>query len=791
MDDRPGDRPVWLQRDDPLVWEALEQWAASRGAVEVLSHGPICGYSGARLFVIKLNRPAGRGRMSSQKLLVKVHPAGGGQRPEASRHAEAWADAPGFAARHMVEQHHGSYPVADGRHLSFQDVANGGDPVRTLDEIDDDDQLVEAYRAVVVALLDDWNGGTESVRSTAPTTVREYVTRELAVTGALSEVTAAAGRLGLGDLGGKHVVFDGEELPNPLRLTEPGESGDDIDYVHGLAHGDLHGGNILFDARPDGTASPNTFTLIDFDRYENDAPLTRDLMALLLSTVLRWVAPRPGPDGRRPPGLPPKQADTLLNYLVHPGPIEPSSLPPVMARLVSLTYEVGQRYATSGGWRREWRRQYRLSLISQALTAVTHDNLGSEGHRWCFRLAACAAKAHHEDPVAAPTPPPPPPSPPPPSSPPPPPRSPSPSVDTSFLADAPIVDLVPRPWHAPGPRGYEARRFREPAPAGGDGGRTGRPGVVRPVGGTRGRHIAATAGTWPRRRRLVLPLTLVTALGSLVVYLVAEGASDQGGRPPITVPPPSRTETSPGRGGPREPAPAEPVDPGPKLDQMADRVARRAEPPRQGRFACTWLRVWSPAELTLGSDDLTRYREEWLWWTREGSGRRTVLDVDGGRRSQPQDVRYDRGDLTDVPPDPSVDLAELRAQVDELVRQRPPDVRNAAGTLMVVSWIYQFRPLTAPQRATLLRLLAETDGIVQQGRYPDRANRYGYAISAVDGAGRRETLQFDEETGRLLSHQTTSPDDYLVSYYLFLRSDRTDTIADARCAGATAVNIHE
>ncbi|SCG61002.1 hypothetical protein [Micromonospora humi] len=774
---------MWLQRDDPLVWQALEQWAAGHGAVEVLSrHGPMCGYSGARLFVIKLTRPAGLGRTSSHKLLVKVHPAGGGQRPEVSRHAQARADAPGFAERHMVEQHHGSYPVADGRHLSFQDVANGGDPVRTLDEIDDD-QLVKAFRKVVEVLLDDWNGGTESVRSTAPTTVREYVTRELTVTGALSEVTDAADRLGLGDLGGEHVVVDGRELPNPLRLTDSGGRHGDlrIEHLTGLAHGDAHGGNVLFAVRPDGTVCPNTFTLIDFDRYENDAPLTRDLVALLLSTVLRRVAPRPGPDGQRPQGLPPEQADALLTYLVHPDRPEPSSLPPALARLVRLTHEAGRRYATSGGWRREWGRQYRLSLISQALTAVTLDNLGPAGHHWCFRLAAYAAKAHHEDLSAAPplpSPPPPPPSPPPPPL----------RVDQSFLGDAPIVDLAPRPWHPPGQRGHEPRRFRESAPTGGDE-RTGRPYVVRPVGGTRGRHVAATAATWPRRRRLVLPLTLVTALGSLVVYLVAEGASDRDGRPPITVPPPGRTESSPGRGGPRDPAPAEPVDPGPKLDQIADRVARRAEPPRQGRYACTWLRVWSPENLVLGSDDPTRYREEWLWWTRERSGRQTVHAVDGGRRSQPQDVRYDRGDLTDVPPDPSVDLAELRAQVDEVVRQMPPELRNAAGTLEVVAWIYRFRPLTAPQRATLLRLLAETDGLVQQGRYPDRADRYGYAISAVDGAGRRETLQFDEETGRLLSHQTTSTDDFLVSYYLFLGSDRTDTIADSRCGDPAAVSI--
>ncbi|MFI5835016.1 hypothetical protein ACIA5A_15225 [Micromonospora sp. NPDC051300] len=760
--------------------DALRRWAADRGAVRVLSRkGPMRGYTEAYLFVVKLDSPAGPGRVGSRKLLVKVHPAGGDGPSGARRHEQAQRDAPGFAERHMVRPHFGGYPVSDGRHLSFQDLANGGDAVRTLDQVEDDDRLVEAYRTVVGILLHDWNGVTAPAGPpTATTTVREYVRRELAATGALREVAARAGRLGLDDLDRDRLDVDGRERPNPLRLTEDGGPvGDvEIEYVHGFSHGDLHGGNLLFAARRDGTVRPQTFTIVDLDRYESAAPLTRDLVTLLVSTVLRWVAPRPGPDGDRPDGLPRKQAVALLDYLVDPDRPAPSSLPPALAELVRLTHEEGSRYAASGNWREDWGTQYRLSLVAQALTAVTYDNLDHEGRWWCFRLAAYAAEAIHAELTDA---------------------------DTRF-DPTPVLDLhvdrAPERWHGtaePGRHRAGGGLPRNAAPAGTDSDGVGRPvahrnrgryaAVSRP-GAVLRRWVGLPAGGSGRRR---LTMAVLAALGgSLVAQLVPGSTSDRDLRPPVAVPPPSRTETPPSsRSGDRGPVPSEPLDPGAKLVQIADRVQRMTEPPSRGRYAFTCLRVWSPEDLALGSDDLMRYQEERLWWTRERSGRRTVHDVDDGRRSRAQDARYDRGELRAVPPDPSADLTELRRQMDALLRAKPPVLRNAAGMLETVAWINQFRPLTAGQRAALLRWLAEQDGIVDGGRYGDRAQRYGYAVSARNADGQWETLLFDEDTGRLLSHVKTTADDTLLAYYLFLDSARTDTIEEAPCGDPATVSI--
>ena len=789
MDDGPGATPQWLKNDGHVL-EALQNWAASRGRVRVLSRkGPMRGYTEAYLFLIKLDRPAGPGRVGSRKLLVKVYPAGGDGSAGLRRHEQALRDAPDFAERHMVKPQFGTYPVSDGRHLSFQDVANGGDTVRTLDEIENPDALLKAVGTVAGGLLHGWNGEAEraGAPATATATVREYVRGELAASGALREVRAAAARFGRDDLDRDRLDIDGRARPNPLRLIEPGGPvGDlEIEYVCGFTHGDLHGGNLLFAARRNGAVSLQTFTMVDLDGYDSAASLARDLVALLISTVLRWVAPRPAPDGERPDGLPRNQAIALLDHLVQPDQPAPSSLPSALAQLAQLIYAEGSGYAASGGWCEEWRTQYWLSLVAQALTATTFDNLDPEGRWWCFRLAAYAAEAIDGE-LAT-------------------------DADghplSSFRLDqeqirAMSIDRDPDRWHGtakPG-RHRAGREFaRNTAPAVVAPDRVGRSAEHRNTG----RRVTpdlpgwvSHARRWAGRpiggRRRVTMAVLAALGGSLAAPLVPGDTSDRDVRPPLTVPPSSRNETLPtSRDGDREPMPSEssePVDPRGKLDQIADRAAGLSETPSQGRYAFTCLRVWSPEDLALGSDDLMHYQEEWLWWTRDRSGQRIVHEVEDGRRSPAQPSPYDRGELTDVPPDPSENLAELRTQVKALVRKKAPALRNAAGTLEVVAWIYQFRPLTAAQRATLLRLLAETNGIVHRGRFADRADRYGYAISATNAVGQQETLLFDENTGRLLAHIKTSADDHLLAYYLFLASARTDSIGESPCGDPTTVS---
>lgn len=346
--------------------------------------------------------------------------------------------------------------------------------------------------------------------------MRAYARRELTAAKALGAIRPAVDRHGLGDLDRDWLEIDGETLPNPLRLAEPGGLFGDliIRYLQGFTHGDLHGGNVLIPETVDGRLHPGRFILVDLESYESRASLTRDPVVLLLSLLLPSVAPRRTPDGEWPSALPRKQADALLRYLVRPDQSAPSQLPRALADLVRLTHEAGTAYAERSGWRAEWRTQYRLSLAVHALVATTYDNLGPAGPSWCLRLAAYALDAHRAEreptltpPVAgvdAPRPP-----------------------DVAWpRVDGPDYHLPPGRGHAPGGRGRQR----------------------------------AMIG---RRRRIMvyIALALVVLGGGLASYVAAEGASDRNATLPAS--PSTRTETPPtSRGDERDPPPFAPASPG-------------------------------------------------------------------------------------------------------------------------------------------------------------------------------------------------------------------------------------
>ncbi|MFJ6195397.1 hypothetical protein [Micromonospora sp. NPDC092111] len=787
------------------------------------------GHTEAFLFTVAITTPDELQRDRSRKLLVKVLPAAP-DTDEVARHRLARKASPGFADRHLVESHHGCHPVSDGRWLTFQDVANGGDRVKELGELTGN-ALVQSFGKVVAALLQDWNGRGEAQRDglpTSPTTVADYLRRELAVTGALPEARVRAERLGVADLDADWLDVDGTVLPNPLRMT----SGDaplgsaPLDHVHGFSHGDLHGGNILVAAVGDGV-DPSQFWLVDLGAYEDRAPLTRDPVFLLLTTLLRWVAPTPGKDGSSRDPLPSDQAEALLRLLVAPEGPPSESLPPELTELIRIAHEAGMAYAGAGNWKLEWRVQQLLSLVGQAIVCTTFDNLGDAGHRWCLRLAAHAAEACRKEllPTCTPTP----------SDAvaalPAPPMSPAPAGARHFPTDEEVS-----PWcgvwpahpvvvsgysHAPEPTVVPARpgrhRVSALAPRSGPSLPGFRHDPVAATGPATGRRVSTitahppdsalrqpTPG-WsgriphPRRgmttrpfpppvqdgtpRRGRLARLAVAVLCSCLASLALPGSTAEREPQGWTFPPGPREPAEESSGGtPQEASPVGNAGPLVKLQQLAEVVEELPEPTANGRYTFTCLHVWSPRDLEPHSDDLGRYQEERLWWTAQRSGRRTVVNVDGRRSGRPTVTDYAANELMDVPPSPPDDPAGLRAYFVELRGEGPPELHNAAGLLQLVGQLHRYRPLGPRQRAALLRLLAETPGITYRGRYPDRAERFGHVISADDGEGRREALTFDEKSGRLLSHETTGAGDSALSYYLFLAGTRTATTTGGRCA---------
>jgi hypothetical protein len=772
---------------DPMVATALTAWAASQdGRVRPLpgTHRTN-GYSGAVLFGIALTR-RDRLRCLTGKLFVKVLPVGSTAR-EPGRHERAWRSSPGFADRHLVRQRGPWYPVGDGRHLLFQEIAHGGDLVAAVDELTGD-ELVDAARTVLAATLNDWNPiEPDAGLPVAESTVGDFVGRELTAMESLVAARATARRLGLADLSADWVSIDDRVLPNPLRLTDADSPlhRAPVYVVVGFAHGDLHGGNVLVPRTATGALHTPRFRLVDLSNYEEDAPLTRDLVALLLTSMLRFV-----------PQLGAAQADELLRCLVDPDG-EPSGwLPPLLARLVDAVHQVGTAYATAGGWAPEWRTQYRLSLISQALISSTFDSVGPAGQRWCFTLAAEATEAYRREFH----------------------RSVVPPVGAG---EVPVLPRAERRASA----GARHRAVEE-----GNGGNFGGPGSpARNSSVARGPVLASNAPRIPAPRphldgvpddgrpapRLRLPRNAGPAApdpderrrsrGSVRVKMVLAAATVSGlsliGAVPFApnivgwrrdhaVTPHRVTPSEPVRSEPAatdrgaDRGPALPLtDPGPQLAGLALRVAGLREPTPRGRYTYICVAVWS-SDTVAGPpterDD--SYREHQLWWTSRGSGREVVTRVVAGDPAgAPTVTPYAEGEWTAGRPLPARDPGDLRDQLAALREEQPPELRDAAGTLLLVVRFHRFHVLTPAQRAALLQELAATPGVVGQPAYPDRAGRVGLVVSADSREGRRETLTFDRLTGELLAHETTSPDQEVLTYELYRARTRTDSTADRHC----------
>ncbi|MEH1165491.1 hypothetical protein V6V47_08900 [Micromonospora sp. CPCC 205539] len=343
------------------------------------------GYTDAYLVTIIFSRHVQGSENSTQRLIVKVQ---GRETSEPARHERALRSNRSFAARHLVRQPFARQDVDEDRIMTFQEVAHDGGPVTTMNDIDEE-FLVQAFTVVMDRVLNDWNQTPADAgridRPVGITTVGAYLRGELAVADALDELPRRVAHAGLLDQSSDWMIIDGVVVPNPLRLLDPESpfAGITINYIQGYAHGDLHGANIIIPL--DGAPRPDAFRLVDLSAFEREAPLSRDLVGLLLTTVLRHVALRLATEGS---GLSATQAEALLHKLLHPVVSQPSpALPRLLDQLVNAAHWLGLSVA-EGAWRLEWRTQYRLSLISQALICTTFDNLCDSGRRWCFRLAA-------------------------------------------------------------------------------------------------------------------------------------------------------------------------------------------------------------------------------------------------------------------------------------------------------------------------------------------------------------------------------------------------------------------
>jgi hypothetical protein len=352
---------------DPVVRAAVREWTTVRGVELIVPQQPLAaaGRSGAvlREFIVR------RRHADPQRILIKVSDRGRGD-AEATRHEAAMRANPTFAQSHLVGLAYDPWPVGEDRLLMFQELAP--DSVRLGDL--HGDELVSASR-YAARLLTGWT----PIRTHSVVTVRDYLDRELnrGVSSPLADQLAQ--RFGLHS---DRVDVDGTSRLNPVWLCgDDSTLGDSkVDVECGHAHGDLHVGNVLVPRDRRGRPRWEGIRLVDLAGFEEDAPLTRDLVTLVLSALLPTLTE-----------LPPGQAANLARLVVEPDLDVPGGLPAEVADLVAGVYHDGTPAALRD--RRPWYRQYLLSVVAEALRHATYADAGERGRRWYLGVAARAADA--------------------------------------------------------------------------------------------------------------------------------------------------------------------------------------------------------------------------------------------------------------------------------------------------------------------------------------------------------------------------------------------------------------
>jgi len=229
----------------------------------------------------------------------------------------------------------------------------------------------------------------------------------------------------------------------------------------------------------------------------------------------------------------------------------------------------------------------------------------------------------------------------------------------------------------------------------------------------------------------------------------------------------------------------------PRLQQLSAAVAARPDHPPLGAYTVVRTRSWE-ADLTASGQ--STYREEMLCWHSDGSARLTSVDLtpwssnNSAIATSPDDVRtltYPPGEYTIPVGPPSTKPEILGGQLAEL-----DSSHTAQGVVRAVAEMYRYHALNSAQRAALLRVLADTDGVLDHGLAVDRAGRTAIAISidSVEaGIGRRDVLLLDPTTGALLGYEQvllSKPARVdvaipaVASYVTYLTATRVDACVD-------------
>ena len=141
----------------------------------------------------------------------------------------------------------------------------------------------------------------------------------------------------------------------------------EVDYLTGHSHGDLHLDNAVVAGGADGQPMLDDCWLIDLAAFREEAPLTRDVAALVLSVAARRAGAQ----------IDKAEADELIDFVLSPEGHRPQFIQPYIADSIQQIFQVHQTIPRR--WEDIWRAQYLLSIQARALRYTSFRQ------RWAVR----------------------------------------------------------------------------------------------------------------------------------------------------------------------------------------------------------------------------------------------------------------------------------------------------------------------------------------------------------------------------------------------------------------------
>ncbi|MEU8167789.1 hypothetical protein AB0B97_14945 [Micromonospora sp. NPDC049004] len=373
---------------DSEVLRALEAWAQDQSLAVDVPGVPWRRRGGSGALLVRLQITSSRRAAKPTDTLMKVC-AQGSPANEPENHERAWLNAPAFAGQHLFMQLFPPVAMKDGRTIMFLESPKAFLDARTLGELPTTLQR-EAATATIRLVFREWNNPGSLRRIT--TSARSFIRLELGCTP--QEDDAAGTRIG--QTGPSYTQSDAADpviqvgmLPSGLLQRLAGRShlrARSVEYISGHSHGDLHLDNILVPPTMDPKVTAHDIRLIDLSGYNPSAPLSRDLAALLLSSVLSAVRD----------GMPDSQSKALTHALLKESPTVTSAADESTSTLTVQAIRAAAVGCLDPFHRQIFHKQYLLSLLSQSLLYTSYSNVGRSGHHWYLNLGARAADAYTE-----------------------------------------------------------------------------------------------------------------------------------------------------------------------------------------------------------------------------------------------------------------------------------------------------------------------------------------------------------------------------------------------------------